>query len=170
MELELGLALPNTNLIQSLDLNIDIAHCHKKRRSKRAFSRKDGDGDGDGGNNGGNIDPEARNNITKLQKASVGWPPIKCSRNIWVKVKMEGFAIGRKVDLSLLSSYQALKFTLHRMFPNKSYDNNNGDTGKQSLQSYMVTYEDEEGDWMLVGDIPWETFIRSVKRIKILGN
>lgn len=22
--------------------------------------------------------------------------------------------------------------------------------------NYKVTYEDEEGDWMLVGDVPWE--------------
>ncbi|KAG6473099.1 hypothetical protein ZIOFF_067006 [Zingiber officinale] len=34
--------------------------------------------------------------------------------------------------------------------------------------SYKVTYEDEEGDWMLVGDVPWEAFIKSAKRLKII--
>lgn len=23
------------------------------------------------------------------------------------------------------------------------------------LSEYMLTYEDREGDWMLVGDVPW---------------
>lgn len=35
----------------------------------------------------------------------------------YVKVKMEGVAIGRKVDVSLHGSYQELLRTLERMFP-----------------------------------------------------
>ncbi|OAY64285.1 Auxin-responsive protein IAA20 [Ananas comosus] len=105
----------------------------------------------------------------------VGWPPIKRSGSgggsaraaIFVKVKMEGVAIGRKVDLSLCNSYEALFRTLERMFPNRP---NDGKTGKQTPNNrhhYVVTYEDGDGDWMLVGDVPWEAFIRSVKRLKI---
>ena len=33
---------------------------------------------------------------------------------------------------------------------------------------YVPTYEDKDGDWMLVGDVPWEMFIRSCKRLRII--
>lgn len=49
----------------------------------------------------------------------VGWPPIKSRRekhSTFVKVKMEGVVIARKVDLSLHNSYQQLKDTLDDMF------------------------------------------------------
>ncbi|KAI8565636.1 hypothetical protein RHMOL_Rhmol03G0275400 [Rhododendron molle] len=49
----------------------------------------------------------------------VGWPPIKSWReklSTFVKVKMEGVVIARKVDLSLHNSYQELKDTLVDMF------------------------------------------------------
>ena len=47
---------------------------------------------------------------------------MKCARRRscgggYVKVKMEGVAIGRKVDVSLHGSYQELLRTLERMFP-----------------------------------------------------
>nr|XP_033514425.1 auxin-responsive protein IAA27-like isoform X4 [Nicotiana tomentosiformis] len=33
---------------------------------------------------------------------------------------------------------------------------------------YVLTYEDKDGDWMLVGDVPWEMFTGSCKRLKIM--
>ncbi|KAK8673879.1 hypothetical protein V6N13_112188 [Hibiscus sabdariffa] len=33
---------------------------------------------------------------------------------------------------------------------------------------YVLTYEDKDGDWMLVGDVPWEMFIETCKRLKIM--
>lgn len=73
------------------------------------------------------------------ESSVIGWPPIKswrkkhcyqnyshnrtvenqCGRGLnstYVKVKMEGVGIGRKVDLSLFHSYQALTNTLIAMF------------------------------------------------------
>jgi auxin-responsive protein IAA len=52
----------------------------------------------------------------------VGWPPVSSARSrargaTHVKVKKEGDAIGRKVDLSLHASYDDLLATLRRMFP-----------------------------------------------------
>jgi auxin-responsive protein IAA len=32
----------------------------------------------------------------------------------------------------------------------------------------VLTYEDKEGDWMLVGDVPWGMFIGSVRRLRIM--
>ncbi|GFY98364.1 indoleacetic acid-induced protein 8 [Actinidia rufa] len=33
---------------------------------------------------------------------------------------------------------------------------------------YVLTYEDKDGDWMLVGDVPWEMFTGSCKRLRIM--
>ncbi|CAL9135636.1 unnamed protein product [Musa textilis] len=33
---------------------------------------------------------------------------------------------------------------------------------------YVPTYEDKDGDWMLVGDVPWEMFVASCKRLSIM--
>jgi len=33
---------------------------------------------------------------------------------------------------------------------------------------YVLTYEDKDGDWMLVGDVPWEMFVDSCKRLRIM--
>ncbi|WOK91618.1 auxin-responsive protein IAA9-like isoform X1 [Canna indica] len=166
MELELGLALPTADLIAELGLD------GEKRTRKRGvdevfekitlplFMRKD---DGNG---------ECDDGFEHLQELNscgarvvVGWPPVKLSRRRanCVKVNMEGVAIGRKVDLSLHDSYQDLFHTLNSMFPKKQHD-----VG-QDAAYYKVTYEDEDGDWMLVGDVPWEAFIQSVKRLKILN-
>lgn len=41
---------------------------------------------------------------------------VKDRQSLYVKVKMEGVAIGRKIDLRLFDSYQALKRTLLNMF------------------------------------------------------
>ncbi|KAK3131688.1 hypothetical protein QOZ80_6AG0509980 [Eleusine coracana subsp. coracana] len=126
-------------------------------------------------NGGGDCD------MTSKRKRLVGWPPVKCCGHQrrgtaggagYVKVKMEGVAIGRKVDVSLHASYDDLRRTLDRMFPPSAAADDvagrNGD--RQRRQPYVVTYEDGEGDWLLVGDdVPWEAFAKSVKRLKILA-
>ena len=33
---------------------------------------------------------------------------------------------------------------------------------------YAPTYEDKDGDWMLVGDVPWQMFVESCKRLRIM--
>uniref|UniRef100_M8B221 Auxin-responsive protein n=1 Tax=Aegilops tauschii TaxID=37682 RepID=M8B221_AEGTA len=85
------------------------------------------------------------------KKRLVGWPPVKSAHrprsNSHVKVKMEGVPIGRKVDLSRHASYHQLHHTLRLMFPSST--SHHGDP-------YAVTYEEGDGDWMLVGDVPWE--------------
>jgi auxin-responsive protein IAA len=58
----------------------------------------------------------------------VGWPPVSSARSrargaTHVKVKKEGDAIGRKVDLSLHASYDDLLATLRRMFPTTAATN-----------------------------------------------
>ncbi|PON99825.1 AUX/IAA protein [Trema orientale] len=79
----------------------------------------------------------------------------RISKFMYVKVKMEGVAIARKVDLNLHTSFQTLMDTLMDMFAKYS-------------DNYKLTYQDREGDWLLAQDVPWRTFIRSVQRLKLL--
>ncbi|KAI3919767.1 hypothetical protein MKX01_000208 [Papaver californicum] len=89
------------------------------------------------------------------------------TNSMYVKVTMDGMPIGRKINLQLHQSYQTLTTTLINMFG--KYENNGLKGLKQvERRSYTLTYQDGEGDWLLVGDVPWKTFIESVKRLKIL--
>ncbi|KAK8654992.1 hypothetical protein V6N13_107585 [Hibiscus sabdariffa] len=114
----------------------------------------------------------------------VGWPPVKAwrkkprrhahngrannnrmaaaaaaSNSTYVKVKMEGNAIARKIDLSVHGSFESLTSTLMRMF----------DISEEHWQrSFKLAYQDRQGDWLLAEDVPWRTFIRSLKCIKLI--
>ncbi|CAI0399684.1 unnamed protein product, partial [Linum tenue] len=97
----------------------------------------------------------------------VGWPPIRSfrknslatlSKNTEevdgkVKVSMDGAPYLRKVDLRNYSAYKELSSALEKMFScftiGKLKDLLHG-------SEYVLTYEDKDGDWMLVGDVPWE--------------
>ncbi|KAF8111704.1 hypothetical protein N665_0073s0061 [Sinapis alba] len=91
-----------------------------------------------------------------------------------VKVTMDGVIIGRKVDLNALDSYEALAKTLEQMFfhtPSSVTTRCKETLGSELLDGsseYMITYQDKDGDWMLVGDVPWLMFIGSVKRLRIM--
>ncbi|XP_010240807.1 PREDICTED: auxin-responsive protein IAA4-like isoform X2 [Nelumbo nucifera] len=75
---------------------------------------------------------------------------------LFVKVYMEGIPIGRKLDLFAHNNYDSLVRTLSQMFRTTILCND-----------HVLTYEDKEGDWMMVGDVPWEMFLTTVKRLKI---
>ncbi|KAL6985259.1 hypothetical protein U1Q18_018635 [Sarracenia purpurea var. burkii] len=85
------------------------------------------------------------------------------SNSTYVKVKMEGVAIGRKIDLRLFHSYQTLTNALIGMFA--KYKEN-----EENNEGYTLLYQDREGDWLLAGDVPWQTFMDSVARLEILRN
>ncbi|KAF3453733.1 hypothetical protein FNV43_RR04174 [Rhamnella rubrinervis] len=83
----------------------------------------------------------------------------RISKSMYVKVKMEGVAIARKVDLSVHHGLQTLIDTLIDMFGKCQEESNN----------YKLAYQDREGDWLLADqDVPWRTFTRSVQRLKLL--
>ncbi|KAK6914024.1 AUX/IAA domain [Dillenia turbinata] len=96
-----------------------------------------------------------------------------------VKVCMDGAPYLRKVDLKMYKSYQELSDALAKMFSSFTM----GDYGSQGMidfmnesklmdllnsSEYVPTYEDKDGDWMLVGDVPWEMFVDSCKRLRIM--
>ncbi|CAK9318695.1 unnamed protein product [Citrullus colocynthis] len=115
----------------------------------------------------------------------VGWPPVQSFRRNslqgkktaaataapeisgnYVKVSMDGAPYLRKIDVSLYKGYPELLQTLEDMFKFTvgEYSEREGYKGSE----YAPTYEDKDGDWMLVGDVPWEMFMSSCKRLRIM--
>jgi len=126
----------------------------------------------------------------------VGWPPVRSFRKntmatnltknsdddgksgfgcLYVKVSMDGAPYLRKVDLKTYSNYVELSSALEKMFSCFTI----GQCGSHGLSEsnlkdllhgseYVLTYEDKDGDWMLVGDVPWQMFIDSCKRMRIM--
>ncbi|KAJ0914668.1 putative transcription factor interactor and regulator AUX-IAA family [Helianthus annuus] len=94
------------------------------------------------------------------------------NHHLIVKVNMDGTVIGRKVDLYAHTSYETLAQTLDNMFNGRW--SSIGTVGSSRLlnetSEYVLTYEDKDGDCMLVGDVPWQMFLSSVKRLRILRN
>ncbi|KAF5743850.1 hypothetical protein HS088_TW08G00438 [Tripterygium wilfordii] len=88
------------------------------------------------------------------------------SATFFVKVYMEGIPIGRKLDLLAHDCYQDLIRTLDLMF-NTTIIWAEVDCGYNLEQCHVLTYEDKEGDWLMVGDVPWEMFLSAVRRLKI---
>ncbi|KAL6007325.1 Auxin-induced protein 22D [Asimina triloba] len=120
-------------------------------------------------------DNDARETRPPAKNQVVGWPPIRSHRKnafqtkkgeaemggngIYVKVSMDGAPYLRKIDLRVYGGYSELLKALESMF--KCFI-----TGEGS--EYAPTYEDKDGDWMLVGDVPWDMFISSCKRLRIM--
>ncbi|ESR57863.1 hypothetical protein CICLE_v10023961mg [Citrus x clementina] len=90
------------------------------------------------------------------------------SATFFVKVYMEGIPIGRKLDLLAHDGYHDLIRTLDYMFStNIIWSEMDGSVSAYSETCHVLTYEDKEGDWMMVGDVPWEMFLSTVRRLKI---
>lgn len=118
---------------------------------------------------------------------------------MFVKVNLEGYAVGRKIDLKAHCGYGLLSSALQSMFHGflsgdnlwfalhctPTYDHTPSchrhiwaawlisdghgriatredeeqleyHKGKGTMKNYILLYEDNEGDRMLVGDVPWE--------------
>ncbi|KAJ7527692.1 hypothetical protein O6H91_16G066700 [Diphasiastrum complanatum] len=103
---------------------------------------------------------------------------------LFVKVYMDGLPIGRKVDLKIHNSYDKLSATLKEMF-HRLLTASHQVVGPRPItkslslceeknlnflcgSEYLITYEDKDGDLMLMGDVPWGMFIRTVKRLRIM--
>ncbi|CAF2214800.1 hypothetical protein HID58_028443 [Brassica napus] len=97
---------------------------------------------------------------------------------LFVKINMYGVPIGRKVDLSAHDSYEQLSLTVDKLFRGLlAAQRESLSFGKEEKPitglldgngEYTLTYEDNEGDKMLVGDVPWHMFVSSVKRLRVI--
>ncbi|KAG2624953.1 auxin-responsive protein IAA1-like isoform X2 [Panicum virgatum] len=107
----------------------------------------------------------------------VGWPPVRRRPNKvkFVKVAVAGAPYQRKVDLEAYAGYDQLlaalqdKFTAHftvRRGANEEMELVDVVSGVE----YVPTYEDKDGDWMLVGDVPWRMFVETCQRLRLMKN
>ncbi|XP_066333101.1 auxin-responsive protein IAA14-like [Miscanthus floridulus] len=111
----------------------------------------------------------------------VGWPPVRAYRKnafhaaaearrtkggeqggLYVKVSMDGAPFLRKVDLRTYGGYRELRDALDALFG--CFSSSSADGGCQ----FAIAYEDKDGDLMLAGDVPWEMFICSCKKLRIM--
>lgn len=131
------------------------------------------------------ISPSSYNDFSSAtaspRQQPLNWPPIRSilkgahagkshdlqerRPSLFVKIYMEGIPIGRKLNLFEQDDYDGLIRTIGHMFPTtiiySSVDRVHSD------KYHVLTYEDKEGDWMMVGDVPWEMFLNNVKRLKV---
>ncbi|KAJ6850926.1 auxin-responsive protein IAA17-like [Iris pallida] len=98
---------------------------------------------------------------------------------LYVKVSMDGAPYLRKVDLKMYANYKELSLALEKMFscftigqcgshgiPAKDGQGESRMTDHGSEN--VLTYEDKDGDWMLVGDVPWDMFTETCRRLRIM--
>ncbi|CAN6334870.1 unnamed protein product [Urochloa humidicola] len=86
---------------------------------------------------------------------------------LFVKVSMDGAPYLRKVDLKMYKGYRELREALEAMFLCFS-GAAAGDAPAVNPSDFAVTYEDKDGDLMLVGDVPFDMFISTCKRLRIM--
>ncbi|KAL7151512.1 hypothetical protein ABFS83_04G035800 [Erythranthe nasuta] len=120
-----------------------------------------------------------RKNVMAVQKRTDSDESEKGTAAAFVKVSMDGAPYLRKVDLKMYKTYKELSDALGKMFSSFTI----GKCDSQGMMDFMSesklmdllnssdyvpTYEDKDGDWMLVGDVPWEMFVGSCKRLRIM--
>lgn len=166
---ELRLGLPGTDESEK-----ETASCAKN--NKRSLPECDEEsakkGDLDAKHGESEAAPAAKAQI-------VGWPPVRSYRKnsfqqkkteaetgFYVKVSMDGAPYLRKIDLKVYKAYPELLKALENMFKLTigEYSEREGYKGSE----YAPAYEDKEGDLMLVGDVPWEMFMSSCKKLRIM--
>ncbi|OEL19014.1 Auxin-responsive protein IAA15 [Dichanthelium oligosanthes] len=118
----------------------------------------------------GSRSPRASDAPPSPKARVVGWPPVSRNRRNalprgkFVKVAVAGAPYQRKVDLEAYAGYEQLlaalqdKFTAHftvRRGANEEMELIDVVSGAE----YVPTYEDKDGDWMLVGDVPWRSVL-----------
>ncbi|XP_045796274.1 auxin-induced protein AUX28-like [Trifolium pratense] len=122
-----------------------------------------------------------RKNMLAMQKSSTNFGDESEKNNAisFVKVSLDGAPYLRKVDLQMYKSYSQLSDSLGKMFSSFTIGNCESQGMKDFMNEsklmdllnnsdYVPTYEDKDGDWMLVGDVPWEMFVESCKRLRIM--
>lgn len=89
-------------------------------------------------------------------------------KGLFVKVNMDGVPIGRKVELKEDGSYADLSATVDKLFRSLLAAQRDAAAAPDAIAGgeYTLVYEDDEGDRMLVGDVPWQMFIVTAKRLR----
>ncbi|XP_051229417.2 putative auxin-responsive protein IAA28 [Lolium perenne] len=92
-----------------------------------------------------------------------------------VKVFLHGEPFGRKINLSVHNSYDSLSFTLKRLGNNYSLSQFelsdleiSEEDGALDENNFVLLYDNADGERFFLGEVPWEEFTISVKKIYIL--
>ncbi|CAO2178329.1 unnamed protein product [Urochloa humidicola] len=108
---------------------------------------------------------------------------LACTKNPHIKINMDGIPIGRKVNLAAYDSYERLSLAVKELFhgflqaqkdlscaesPQLGADEIIFSQLLDGTGEYTLVYEDNEGDRMLVGDVPWTVFVSTAKRLRVL--
>ncbi|KAF8781322.1 hypothetical protein HU200_000585 [Digitaria exilis] len=116
---------------------------------------------------------EMRSMDASVEPEVVVPPGLSASR--FVKVFMQGGVVGRKINLATHKNYASLSFALNRLGNNYCMPAcelnglvNNEDDGALDDNNYILFYDNMDGDRFFLGEVPWEVFIISVKRIYIV--
>ncbi|CAA7397212.1 unnamed protein product [Spirodela intermedia] len=123
-----------------------------------------------------------REKMKKRAFPAVGWPPVcsyrrrratgdwgekkkkkkkmeeekKKKKKTYVKVSMDGAPFLRKLELDACEGYAGLTAAVDELFG----------VGGLAQNEFSLIYEDKEGDWLLVGDVPWKMFTATCKRLR----
>ncbi|XP_027336798.1 auxin-responsive protein IAA18-like isoform X2 [Abrus precatorius] len=121
-------------------------------------------------------------------------PTHNSGKGLFVKINMDGVPIGRKVDISAYDSYEKLSSAVDELFRGLLSEMNlshiissrccsaQRDSSASGIQNkeeeekmnmgllvgsgeYTLVYEDNEGDRMLVGDVPWHEEAEGVEEL-----
>ncbi|XP_068651705.1 auxin-responsive protein IAA16-like [Aristolochia californica] len=151
---------------ETIDLNIGSSGVEPLGKDSSDCSKLCGDGHSTAGKT-----PPAKAQV-------VGWPPVRSFRKnsvksscTYIKVAVDGAPYLRKVDLKMYRSYQELLNALEEMFSCLTIQRSLCESRLMDLVNgtqYVPTYEDKDGDWMLVGDVPWKMFVESCKRLRLM--
>ncbi|XP_006659604.2 auxin response factor 21 [Oryza brachyantha] len=98
--------------------------------------------------------------LNRNSQATAG--PAHQRMRTYTKVHKRG-AVGRSIDINRYSGYDELKHDVARMFGIE------GQLGDQNRVGWKLVYEDHEKDVLLVGDDPWDDFVKCVRCIRILS-
>ncbi|AQK93937.1 Auxin-responsive protein IAA16 [Zea mays] len=100
------------------------------------------------------------------------------NKGLFVKVNMDGVPIGRKLDLAAHAGYDTLSAAVDSLFRGLFAAQAAGPGGEQQAVAgilsgggggeHTLVYEDDEGDQMLVGDVPWPMFVATARRLRVL--
>uniref|UniRef100_A0ACD5U9B9 Uncharacterized protein n=1 Tax=Avena sativa TaxID=4498 RepID=A0ACD5U9B9_AVESA len=170
---ELRLGPPGSTTTTTTTSSGDQTTTTKRPSAKRTLddSRSEASGTGSAA-------VEDDQDTTTAAKAQVvGWPPVRAYRKntfqaaaaakkadqLYVKVSMDGAPYLRKVDLRMYKGYRELRDALDVLFTTKSFP-----ASASGSDQLAVAYEDKDGDLMLVGDVPWDMFISSCKKLRIM--
>ncbi|KAK9666248.1 hypothetical protein RND81_14G171200 [Saponaria officinalis] len=156
-----------TELRLGLPGGTNIEEAEKKK--KRVFSESQK----------GNVGPTINKGV------AVGWPPVNSYRRKsfgsekeciieasnnntkrFVKISMDGVPFLRKIDVFCYHEYSHFVGAFDNLFACSGLKETLED-GENSDQ-YVLIYEDKDGDWLLLGDVPWDMFVESCKRLRIM--